>query len=523
MMRDIGPVFPTREAFRELAAADHKVIPVTTTLLPDALTPVGIYRRLANDAPGTFLLESAAQDGSWSRYSFIGAGTAATLTEHEGQAVWQGRVPAGVPAAGSPIQVLEESLQFLATDARADISDTLPYLVSGFVGFLGWDTVRAWVELGDGPQDDLNLPSMAMNLVTDLAIHDSWDGTVTLVANAINFNGEASGVDAAYDRAVARLEDMVQRLAEPVADPISAAPAGWLDQDFSAQIDHSWPEQDFLNAVRKTQQSIREGEVSQLVISRRFTTPTTATALDTYRVLRAINPSPYMFLYTFEYPDREGVYHLVGASPETLVSVKDQRVLTHPIGGSKPKDKTRSIRSISDELLADPKERDEHIQLVDLAKGELSRVCAPGTVEVSDFMLVQQFSHIVHLVSTVEGDIGAGISALDVLRANFPAGTLSGSPKQRALELLDQWEPHARGPFGGTVGYFDLAGNMDMAITIRTAILKDQVAYLQAGAGIVAESVPATEAHETLTKATAAIRAVLAAQQLNDVKAAQPK
>lgn len=523
MMRDIGPVFPTREAFRELAAADHKVIPVTTTLLPDALTPVGIYRRLANDAPGTFLLESAAQDGSWSRYSFIGAGTAATLTEHEGQAVWQGRVPAGVPAAGSPIQVLEESLQFLATDARADISDTLPYLVSGFVGFLGWDTVRAWVELGDGPQDDLNLPSMAMNLVTDLAIHDSWDGTVTLVANAINFNGEASGVDAAYDRAVARLEDMVQRLAEPVTDPISAAPAGWLDQDFSAQINHSWPEQDFLNAVRKTQQSIREGEVSQLVISRRFTTPTTATALDTYRVLRAINPSPYMFLYTFEYPDREGVYHLVGASPETLVSVKDQRVLTHPIGGSKPKDKTRSIRSISDELLADPKERDEHIQLVDLAKGELSRVCAPGTVEVSDFMLVQQFSHIVHLVSTVEGDIGAGISALDVLRANFPAGTLSGSPKQRALELLDQWEPHARGPFGGTVGYFDLAGNMDMAITIRTAILKDQVAYLQAGAGIVAESVPATEAHETLTKATAAIRAVLAAQQLNDVKAAQPK
>lgn len=522
-MRDIGPVFPTREAFRELAAADHKVIPVTTTLLPDALTPVGIYRRLANDAPGTFLLESAAQDGSWSRYSFIGAGTAATLTEHEGQAVWQGRVPAGVPAAGSPIQVLEESLQFLATDARADISDTLPYLVSGFVGFLGWDTVRAWVELGDGPQDDLNLPSMAMNLVTDLAIHDSWDGTVTLVANAINFNGEASGVDAAYDRAVARLEDMVQRLAEPVTDPISAAPAGWLDQDFSAQINHSWPEQDFLNAVRKTQQSIREGEVSQLVISRRFTTPTTATALDTYRVLRAINPSPYMFLYTFEYPDREGVYHLVGASPETLVSVKDQRVLTHPIGGSKPKDKTRSIRSISDELLADPKERDEHIQLVDLAKGELSRVCAPGTVEVSDFMLVQQFSHIVHLVSTVEGDIGAGISALDVLRANFPAGTLSGSPKQRALELLDQWEPHARGPFGGTVGYFDLAGNMDMAITIRTAILKDQVAYLQAGAGIVAESVPATEAHETLTKATAAIRAVLAAQQLNDVKAAQPK
>src|SRR5699024_5843971 len=176
-MRDIGPVFPTREAFRELAAADHKVIPVTTTLLPDALTPVGIYRRLANDAPGTFLLESAAQDGSWSRYSFIGAGTAATLTEREGQAVWQGRVPAGVPADGSPIQVLEESLQFLATDARADISDTLPYLVSGFVGFLGWDTVRAWVELGDGPQDDLNLPSMAMNLVTDLAIHDSWDGT----------------------------------------------------------------------------------------------------------------------------------------------------------------------------------------------------------------------------------------------------------------------------------------------------------------------------------------------------------
>ncbi|HIW47039.1 MAG TPA: chorismate-binding protein, partial [Candidatus Yaniella excrementigallinarum] len=253
-------------------------------------------------------------------------------------------------------------------------------------------------------------------------------------------------------------------------------------------------------------------------ISRRFTTATTATAFDTYRVLRAINPSPYMFLYTFEYPDREGVYHLVGASPETLVSVKNNRVLTHPIGGSKPKDPRRSIRSIGDELLADPKERDEHGQLVDLAKTELSRVCAPGTVEVSDFMTVQQFSHILHLVSTVEGDIAADKTALDVLRANFPAGTLSGSPKHRALELLDAWEPHARGPFGGTVGYFDLAGNMDMAITIRTAVLKDQIAYVQAGAGIVAESVPATEAEETLTKATAAIRAVLAAQQLQSIK-----
>lgn len=516
-MRDIGPVFPTRETFQQLAAANHKVIPVTTTLLPDALTPVGIYRRLANDKPGTFILESAGQDGKWSRYSFIGAGTAATLTEHEGRAHWLGQVPAGVPAEGSPLEVLEEALEYLATDARADISSDLPYLVSGFVGFLGWDTVRAWVELGDGPADDLNLPSMAMNLVTDLAIHDAHDGTVTLVANAINFDGEPTGVDEAYDRAVARLKDMVQRLAEPVADPVSTAPAGWLDRDFSEDIQHSWPEQDFLHAVRKTQQSIRDGEVSQVVISRRFTTETIATAFDTYRVLRAINPSPYMFLYTFEYPDREGVYHLVGASPETLVSVKDQRVLTHPIGGSKPKDPTRSLRSISEELLADPKERDEHIQLVELAKSEISQVCAPGTVEVSDYMIVQQFSHIVHLVSTVEGEIAPNTTALDVLQANFPAGTLSGSPKKRALELLDDWEPHARGPFGGTVGYFDLAGNMDMAITIRTAILKDQVAYLQAGAGIVAESVPATEAEETLTKATAAIRAVLAAQQLHNV------
>lgn len=517
-MRDIGPIFPTREAFRDLAAADHKVIPVTTTLLPDGLTPVGIYRRLANDAPGTFLLESAGQDGSWSRYSFIGAGTAATLTEHNGQAHWMGNVPAGVPATGKPLEVLEAALEFLQTDVRSDISEALPYLVSGFVGFLGWDTVRAWIELGDGPADDLNLPSMAMNLVTDLAIYDSFDGTVTLVANAINFDGEATGVNDAYDRAVARLQDMTQRLIEPVADPVSVAPAGWLDRDFSEDIAHSWPEQEFLNAVRKTQQSIRDGEVAQLVISRRFTTPTQATAFDTYRVLRAINPSPYMFLYTFEYPDREGVYHLVGASPETLVSVKDRRVLTHPIGGSKPRDPRRTLRSISEELLNDPKERDEHLQLVDLAKAELASVCAPGTLEVSDFMIVQQFSHILHLVSTVEGDIAANTTAMDVLRANFPAGTLSGSPKKRALELLDEWEPHARGPFGGTVGYFDLAGNMDMAITIRTAVLKDQVAYLQAGAGIVAESVPATEAAETLTKATAAIRAVLAAQQLSDIK-----
>lgn len=282
----------------------------------------------------------------------------------------------------------------------------------------------------------------------------------------------------------------------------------------AARIEDSWTQEGFLDAVAKAQQAIVDGEVFQVVVSRRFSTATTASALDIYRVLRAMNPSPYMYLFTFERPDG-GQYQIVGSSPEALVTVKDGSVVTHPIAGSRPRGATVEEDHLAEkDLVSDQKERAEHLMLVDLSRNDLSKVCRPGTVSVTQFMEVERFSHIMHLVSHVEGRLDESVSALDVLGAAFPAGTLSGAPKPRALQLLDEWEPQRRGPYGGVVGYFDLSGNMDMAINIRSALLVDGTAYVQAGAGIVADSVPQAEADETVAKASAPMRAVLAAGAL---------
>lgn len=513
-MREIGVIHPSPAEFSALAAR-HKVIPVTMMVLADAITPVGLYRRLAGDRPGTFLMESAAQGGVWSRYSFIGAGTSATLTERDGQAHWQGQPPAGVPTSGAPIDVLNQTLKLLATDVRDVIDPDLPNLVSGMAGFLGWETIRHWENLPAAPPKDLNLPLIGMNLITDLAIHDLVDGTVTLVANAINHNGLDSGADDAYDDAVARLHQMAQNLTTPVEEPISTAPAGWLDVDVTTHIQDSWTEQSFLEAIDDAHQAIVDGEIFQIVLSRRFSTETAASGLDIYRVLRAMNPSPYMYLFTFDRPDGSGSFHVVGSSPEALVTVNQGHVITHPIAGSRPRGSTVEDDQLAEkDLTNDDKERAEHLMLVDLSRNDLSKVCVPGSVRVSQFMEVERFSHIMHLVSHVEGKLEEHRSALDVLGAAFPAGTLSGAPKPRALQLLETWEPQQRGPYGGVVGYFDLAGNMDMAINIRAATLVDGTAYVQAGAGIVADSDPAAEAAETVTKASAPMRAVLAAGQL---------
>lgn len=531
-MRELGTIIPSAEEFEALAGA-HRVIPVTLTVLADGLTPVGIYRRLAADEPGTFLMESAAQGGVWSRYSFIGAGSAATLTTQGSEAHWQGEPPAGVPTEGDPVDVLRETLDLLATDVRDGVGRDLPNLVSGMAGFLGWPTVRRWESLHNPPPDDLGLPEMAMNLITDLAVHDTVDGTVTLVANAINRNGLDSGAREAWQDAVRRLRSMVERLtAGPESgpesgsasgsasgqDPVSVAPADWLDVDVSAHVHDSWTHEGFLDAVAKAQQAIVDGEVFQIVVSRRFSTQTAASGLDIYRVLRAMNPSPYMYLFTFSKPDG-GRYQIVGSSPEALVTVNDGSVITHPIAGSQPRGATVEDDHLHEKLLVnDEKERAEHLMLVDLSRNDLSKVCVPGSVSVTQFMEVERFSHIMHLVSHVEGRLEPGQRALDVLAAAFPAGTLSGAPKPRALQLLDEWEPQERGPYGGVVGYFDLAGNMDMAINIRSATLMDGTAYVQAGAGIVADSVPETEAAETVTKSSAPMRAVLAAGQLRSVE-----
>ena len=514
MMHQMGTVSPSLEEFRELAR-HHRVIPVRTTVMADALTPIGIYRSLVlredGTAPsGTFLMESAAQ-GIWSRWSFIGAGSRATLISRDGQAHWVGDVPVGLPTEGSPVEALRETLAVLATERF----DDAPPLSSGMVGFLGWEVVRRWERLPDPPLDDLRIPELAMNLVSEMAVHDNTDGSVTLVANAYNADGTDERVDEAWLDAVERLDGMLEKLDRSSSQaPVSIA-EDVIDRDrIEEAVQQSWPREDFLSAIEEAKQAIVDGEIFQVVISRRFETECTADPLEVYRMLRSINPSPYMYLYAFE--DAEGrPFHVVGSSPEALVNVSDGQVVTHPIAGSRPRGATaEQDQALGQELLADEKERAEHLMLVDLSRNDLSKVCEPGSVEVTEFMAIERFSHIMHLCSNVVGRMRPDVSAYDVLAAAFPAGTLSGAPKPRALKLLDEYEPRRRAVYGGVVGYMDFAGSMDVAIAIRSALLVDGRAYVQAGGGIVADSVPETEALESLNKAAAPLRAALAAQSV---------
>lgn len=514
-MQDLGNISLDLEEFRELART-RRVIPVHTTILADSLTPIGIYRALVERegrAPaGTFLLESAAENARWSRYSFIGASSRATLTTREGEVLWQGETPAGAPVDGDPVEAIRKTLEILHTEKF----EGLPPLTSGLVGYMGWDVARHWEKLPHRPQDDVKLPEFALNLVSDMAIHDNTDGTVTLVANAVNFNGTDANVDEAYADAVQRIEAMLEKLASPLATTTVSTLHGTdsVEEKTRTEVIHSWDEQGFLDAIDKSKKNILDGDVFQIVVSRRFEAENKAKALDVYRILRQSNPSPYMYLFNFE--DHQGeAFHIVGSSPEALVTLKDGVATTHPIAGSRPRgvDDVHD-RELAEELLADEKERSEHLMLIDLARNDISRIAVPGTVNVSQFMEIERFSHIMHISSTVTASLREGMSAYDVLRVAFPAGTLSGAPKPRAMQLLDEYEPVARGIYGGVCGYFDFAGNMDMAIAIRTALLKGNKAYVQAGAGIVMDSDPASEALETVNKSAAPLRAVLTASGL---------
>ncbi|GAA2249629.1 anthranilate synthase component I [Streptomyces atrovirens] len=491
------------ETFRKLAT-DRRVIPVTRKLLADGDTPVALYRKLAAERPGTFLLESAENGRSWSRYSFVGVRSAATLTERAGRAHWEGTPPVGVPVDGDPLAALRTTLQTLHTPRDLTHDLGLPPFTGGMVGYLGYDIVRRLERVGPGERDDLKLPELTMLLTSDLAVMDHWEGAVWLIANAINHNDLETGVDEAYADAVARLDAMEADLTRAVAQPPAVLPPSELPE-YTAR----WGGPDFRQAVEDIKERIRAGEAFQVVPSQRFETPCTASALDVYRVLRATNPSPYMYLFRFD------GFDVVGSSPEALVKVEDGHAMVHPIAGTRHRGATpQEDQALGDELLADPKERAEHLMLVDLGRNDLGRVCEPGSVEVVDFMSVERYSHVMHIVSTVTGRVGAGRTAFDVLTACFPAGTLSGAPKPRALQIIDELEPSRRGLYGGCVGYLDFAGDSDTAIAIRTALLRDGTAYVQAGAGIVADSDPAAEDTECRNKAAAVLRAVHTANRL---------
>lgn len=493
-------ITPDLAGFAAAASEGRRVISVWTRLLADDLTPIGLYHRLCGQRDNTFLLESA-EAGVFSRYSIVGVNSAAVLYEDQGQARWAGRPLAGLPEGGDPLEALAVTLERLHTPLDPD----LPPLSSGMVGYLGYDVVRRLENLPDANPDDLGIPELVMMLASDLAVLDHHTRQVWLIANAINFDDSSERLEAAHADAVARVQAMVARLSEP-AESLLALPPHEPD---SIDVTRQRSEPEFAAAVREAVDDIKAGEAFQIVVSQRFETPSKADALDVYRVLRLSNPSPYLYLLRLE-----GL-SIVGSSPEALVTVADQHVLTHPIAGSQPRGATPQQDAENEaRLRSDPKERAEHLMLVDLGRNDLGRVCVPGTVSVVEFMQVRRYSHIMHLESTVTGTLSPGRTALEATLACFPAGTLSGAPKVRAMEIIDRLETSRRGLYGGVVGYFDFAGNSDVAIAIRTAVLKDGRAYVQAGGGIVADSVPASEDLESRNKAAAALRAVAVAADI---------
>ncbi len=506
-----GHTWPGLEGFMVMAA-DRRVIPVVRRLVADGETPVGVYRKLARNRPGTFLLESAEHGGVWSRYSIIGAASAATLTEEDGEARWLGDPPVGVPTTGDPVTALRATVEALATEALPG----LPPLTSGMVGAVSYDAVRRWERVPERTADELGVPEIAMVLATDVAVLDHADGSLLLIANAINYDATDERAEEAWADAVARLDRMTAELAEPAPSTVAVVDDAAAEAAMG-EVRSTFTRAEYEAVVERAKEDIRAGEVFQVVLAQRFSLACPVDALEVYRVLRATNPSPYMYLFRLPHPDGSS-YDVVGSSPEALVKVTGRQAITHPIAGTRRRGASpeEDLR-LGKELIGDPKERSEHVMLVDLGRNDLQRVCDAGTVDVVEFMNIRHYSHVIHLESTVVGHMAASATAYDVLAATFPAGTLSGAPKPRALALIEQYERGRRGVYGGVVGYLDFHGDMDMAIAIRTALVQDGTAHVHAGAGIVADSVPSSEYDECVGKAASALRAVASARAMRTV------
>jgi len=500
----------TRAEFDAHLADGHRVVPVIRELFADGETPIGIYRKLGLGKPGTFLLESAEQGGIWSRYSFVGVSSFGVLTQQQDAVAWldygiSEERALGPNHATTGLAALGE----LYARWQTPRVPGHPPLTGGLVGFIGWEAIRQIENLPAIPPADFTVPGQAHSFVSELVVIDHRDGTVLLIAAALN-----DGVESAlWEGAQARLDAMQAQLALP-----SEAWIAEVDLSIQSSPRPRVAPEEYMAAVERSKTFIRDGDVFQVVVSQRFDHDITADPIDVYRVLRALNPSPYMYLLSLVDTDGEP-YHIVGSSPEALVKVDNQRVYMHPIAGSRPRGANpEHDLELADELLADTKEKSEHLMLVDLARNDLLKVCVPGSVEVTEFMLVERFSHIMHLVSSVEGNLRSDASPIEVFTATFPAGTLSGAPKPRALEIIDELEPAQRGVYGGVVGYFDFAGDLDLAIAIRTATIVGGTAYVQAGAGLVADSDPATEHQEAQNKAAAPLRAVAIANGMRRVQ-----
>jgi anthranilate synthase component 1 len=494
-------VQPSRDEFRRLAR-EHRVVPLWRELLADFTTPVAAFARLVGDGPG-FLLESVEHGERWSRWSFIGRNPLATLVSRRGRLEVRGDLGIDVPDD----QGMLAALELLLGVYRSPVLPELPPLHGGLIGYLGYDVVREVEHLPDVPDDDLGLPEAVMSVIGDLAAYDHWRQRVTLVSNVLVPPGASDAdLDSLYDDALARLEQMTVDGARPLDEPLVEPPD---PTEPLPEVTSSMGEQMYCKAVDVAKEYILAGDIFQVVLAQRFELQLDADPFAVYRVLRQVNPSPYMYFVRGE------ELTIVGSSPEPMVQLLDGRVISRPIAGTRRRGSSdEEDRRLAAELVEHPKEVAEHVMLVDLARNDVGRVVRFGTERVDEMMTLERYSHVMHLTSQVSGDLAPGRSAIDVLRATLPAGTVSGAPKVRAMEIIDELEPVKRGPYAGVVGYLDFSGNIDTAIAIRTMLVRDNRAWVQAGAGIVADSVPRDEHRECENKARALLAAVPAARRM---------
>ena len=536
MAKDIR-LHPTLVEARRLALA-HNVLPVTHSFVSDLETPVSAFLKLG--APRrAFLLESAEQGQHLGRYSFLGVGARALVTYADGRLTVQengDRLEIEHPDPFAAAAELIAGYRPPASGAGGGAAGAaLPPLAGGLVGYFGYDLVRRLEDLPDAPPDDLGLPEMAFLLADTVLVFDHLKHTITVVANAFV---EGRDVDGPYERAAARIADVKARLQAPLpasayglaetdeaepgaADEAPARSAGEAAAEGSAAgraaaegprpVTSSMTREQYEGGVARIREYIYAGDAFQVVLSQRFSTPASVSPFAVYRGLRAVNPSPYVYYIAFD------DFALCGSSPEPLITVQGDSVETRPIAGTRKRgaDAAEDRRLIAD-LRADEKERAEHVMLVDLGRNDLGRVCEPGSVRIDELMGMELYSHVIHMVSSVRGTLAEGATPTDALKAGFPAGTVSGAPKVRAMQIIDELETVRRGPYAGAIGYLSYGGDLDTCICIRTVIVKDGVAHVRAGAGIVADSDPAREYEETRNKAAAMLRAIeLAHEELS--------
>jgi anthranilate synthase component 1 len=481
-------------------ASRYSIVPVAVEVLGDRETAVSAFEKLVGDGPG-FLLESVEGGERWARWSFAGWDPLFTLSARDGRS-WVEGASVDVPS-GDPLDVLEQLITRYTTPALDEVGlgDRSPPLHSGAVGYLAYDAVRYVERLPQRPTDDRGLPEMVWHFVGSLVAVDRYRDTLLLIRNVL------VGPDPAeqYDEAVVDLERSIARLSQP--RPYVVEPRPGFSELPAATVNMT--KESFEEGVVSAIAHIAAGDAFQIVPSLRWEVAFDGDAFRVYRALRLVNPSPFMFFI------RHGAVSIAGSSPELMARARDGFAYSRPIAGTRPRGATeKEDAALEQDLLADPKERAEHVMLVDLARNDLGRVCRYGTVGVDDFMVIERYSHVMHIVSGISGELRPNVGPIDVLRATFPHGTVSGAPKVRAMEIIDELEPTARGPYAGAAGYVDFSGNLDTAIALRTLVADGATAWVQAGAGIVADSDPSAEYEECRNKAAAVLAAIAGAAEL---------